>query len=73
MPPEHIFRVARKVGFRRHHVLPLPEEYLRLLYRPGYSGASGQRDLRGRELLSLTRIVRWFFRPRGAGFVVLYK
>lgn len=73
MPPEHIFRVARKVGFRRHHVLPQPEEYLRLLYRTGYNVATSQRDLRGREFLSLTRIVRWFFRPRKAGLVILYK
>lgn len=73
MPPTHIFSIARRVGFRRHQVLPLPEEYLGLLYRPGYTRAASQRDMRGRELLSLTRIVRWFFCPRPAGFVILYK
>jgi 2-polyprenyl-3-methyl-5-hydroxy-6-metoxy-1,4-benzoquinol methylase len=73
MPPETIIRVGRRVGFRRHLVLPLPEEYLRQLYRPGYIKGRSPRDLRGRELLSLWRLIRWFFRARKLGLVLLFK
>ncbi len=73
MPPSKIIALGERVGFRRHTVLPLPQDYLRQLYRPGYTKGTSPRDLRGRQLLSLWRINRWFFRPRRTGLVLLFK
>ena len=73
MPPEAIIRLGQQAGFRRHLVLPLPGEYLRQLYRPGYVKGTSPRDLRGRELLALLRLIRWFFRRRKLGLVLLFK
>jgi SAM-dependent methyltransferase len=73
MPPAKIIQLGRAAGFRRHLVLPLPQEYTRLLYRPGYVKGTSPRDLRNREVLSLLRVIRWFFRRREIGIVLLFK
>jgi SAM-dependent methyltransferase len=73
MPPEKIIELGQRVGFRRHLVLPRPGDYVRQLYRPGYIKGTSPRDLRGRELLSLLRLIRWFFRRRRLGLVLLFK
>ncbi len=73
MPPRDILRHARAVGFRRHLVLPWPWYYLAAVYRPGYAKGTSTGDLRGRKLLALWRLVRWFFRTREQAVVVLWK
>lgn len=73
MPPRTVLRHARAAGFRRHVVLPWPWFHLRSVYRPAYADASTQRELWTRRLLSLGRIMRYFFRTRRQGLVVLWK
>lgn len=73
MPPRHILRTARQAGFRRHVVLPWPWFHTRSVYRPIYSASRGPIDLLGRKALSFVRLVRYFFRTRRQGLVVLYK
>ena len=73
MPPRTIIRHARAAGFRRFQVLPWPWYYLAAVYRPGYAKAVSTGDLRGRKLLALFRLVRWFFRTREQAMVVLWK
>jgi SAM-dependent methyltransferase len=73
MPPRHIIETARAAGFRRHVVLPWPWFHVRSVYRPVYGSTRGIADLRGRKWLSLLRVVRYFFRTRRQGLVVLFK
>lgn len=73
MPPREIIRHARAAGFRRFLVLPWPWYHLAAVYRPGYAKAESTGDLRGRKLLALLRLVRWFFRTREQAVVVLWK
>lgn len=73
MPPRTIIRHARAAGFTRHLVLPWPWYYLAAVYRPGYRKGRSTGDLRGRKLLALWRLVRWFFRTREQAVVVLWR
>jgi SAM-dependent methyltransferase len=73
MPPRTIIRVGQAAGFRRHVVLPWPWFHLRSVYRPAYAAAGTQTELRARKLLSLWRLLRYFFRTRRQGVVVLWK
>ncbi|PTX97733.1 class I SAM-dependent methyltransferase [Opitutus sp. ER46] len=73
MPPRTILRHARAAGFTRTQVLPWPWFHLRAVYRPSYTEARGPWDLRGRKLLSLFRLIRYFFKTRRQGLVVLWK
>lgn len=73
MPPRTIIRHARAAGFQRFLILPWPWYYLAAAYRPGYAKAASTGDLRGRKLLALFRLVRWFFRTRDQAVVVLWK
>ncbi len=73
MPPRTIIRHARAVGFSRHLVLPWPWFHLRSVYRPVYSEARTRRDLLSRKFLSLVRMIRYFFRTRRQGVVILWR
>lgn len=73
MPPRKIIAHARRIGFKRHLVLPWPWFHLRSVYRPAYSEATGPWDLRGRRLLSFFRVLRAYFKTRRQGVVVLWK
>lgn len=73
MPPRKIIRHARAVGFTRSLVLPWPWFHLRSVYRPVYSDARTPLDLLGRKFLSFVRIVKYFFRTRRQGTVVLWR
>jgi SAM-dependent methyltransferase len=73
MPPRTIIRHARAAGFTRHVVLPWPWYYLRSVYRPSYLKATSTGDLLGRKLLSFVRFVRYFFRTREQGVVLLWR
>lgn len=73
MPPRTIIRHARAAGFTRHLVLPWPWFHLRSVYRPVYSEARSPLDLVGRKFLSFVRVVRYFFRTRRQGTVVLWR
>ena len=73
MPPRTIIRFARAAGFKRHVVLPWPWFHLRSVYRPAYAETRTQFDLRARKFLSFVRFVRYFFRTRRQGLVVLWK
>jgi SAM-dependent methyltransferase len=73
MPPRHIIKTAQAAGFRRHLVLPWPWFYLRSVYRPAYARTTSKADLAGRKFLSLLRLIRYFFRTRRQGLVVLFK
>ena len=73
MPPAKIIRHARAVGFSRHVILPWPWFHLRSVFRPVYSDSGSRIDLAARKWLSLVRIVRYFFRTRRQGTVVLWK
>lgn len=73
MPPRTILRHARTAGFRRHLVLPWPWFHLRSVYRPVYSEARGRADLVSRKFLSLVRMIRYFFRTRRQGVVILWR
>lgn len=73
MPPRTIVRHARAAGFRRHLVLPWPWFHLRSVYRPVYSEARSRSDLLSRKFLSFVRVVRYFFRTRRQGVVVLWR
>lgn len=73
MPPWHIIKTAEAVGFKKHLVLPWPWYFLRSTYRPGYVKGTSTGDLLGRKLMSFFRLVRFFFKTRQQGMVVLYK
>lgn len=73
MPPRKIIAHARAAGFRRHMVLPWPWFYLRSVYRPAYSEARTPGELRSRKFLSLIRLLKYFFRTRAQGTVLLWK
>jgi SAM-dependent methyltransferase len=73
MPPRKIIHHAKRVGFRRHLVLPWPWFHLRSVYRPAYSAAGSSSELRGRRWMSLYRVLRSFFKRRRQGLVVLWK
>jgi SAM-dependent methyltransferase len=73
MPPETIIRHARACGFVGHVVLPWPWYYLKATYRPGYSKGKGTMDLLGRKMNSLFRTIRWFFKTRDQGMVLLLR
>lgn len=73
MPPRTIIKFAKKVGFRRHIVLPWPWFFIRSTYRPAYSSASSLVDLRGKKVLSFLRLVRSYFRTESQGVVLLWK
>lgn len=73
MPPAKIIAAARAAGFRRHLIVPWPWFHLRSVYRPAYAEAHSRRDLTGRKLLSLFRVIRAFFNTRRQGLVVLWK
>ena len=73
MPPRHILATARAAGFRKHVVLPWPWFHLRSVYRPAYARGRGNLDLLGLKFLSLLRILKYFFRTRRQGLVLLFK
>jgi SAM-dependent methyltransferase len=73
MPPKTIIRHARAAGFRRHVVLPWPWFHLRSVFRPAYADTRSQFDLRTKKFLSLIRVLKYFFRTRRQGVVVLWK
>ena len=73
MPPRHIIRLAREVGFRRWLALPHPHELNRTFYRRGYHAATTQFDLFTRHLLSLGRALWRMFSPRNHSLVILLK
>lgn len=73
MPPAKIIALARAAGFTRHLVLPWPWYHLRSVYRPAYSRARSQADLRGRKFLSFFRLLRAFFSTREQALVLLWR
>lgn len=73
MPPRHIIRLAREVGFRRWLALPHPHNLNRSLYRRGYHQAVSSRELLSRRLLGTVRALRRMFGTRDQGLVVLWK
>jgi SAM-dependent methyltransferase len=73
MPPRTIVAHARAAGFKRHLVLPWPWFHMRSVYRPAYGETRTARDLLARKFLSLGRVLRYFFRTRRQGLVVLCK
>jgi SAM-dependent methyltransferase len=74
MPADHIVRLGREAGFRRHVLLPRPHEVVRRLYRPGYARATGPGDLFVRYVLGKLRLIRFMLHHRRkAPIVVLWK
>ena len=73
MPPRHIVRLAREVGFRRWLVLPHPHDLNRAFYRRAYHEAATPLDLAARRVLSLLRALRRMFGTRHQGLVILWK
>jgi SAM-dependent methyltransferase len=73
MPPDSIIRYARAAGFNSHLVLPWPWYYLKATYRPGYAKGDGNIDILGRKAISFWRMIRWFFRTRDQGMVLLMR
>jgi SAM-dependent methyltransferase len=73
MPPRKIIRGAREAGFTRHLVVTWPWFHLRSIYRPAYCQAQSSADLMGRKILSFFRMIRYFFRTREQGLVLLWR
>lgn len=73
MPPRHIVRLAREVGFRRWLVLPHPHDLTRSFYRRAYHAAATPFELFSRRCLGTLRALRRMFATRNHGLVVLWK
>lgn len=73
MPPRTIIRHARAAGFRRHVVLPWPWHYVHSIYRPDYASDRSNGALRGTKIVGLFRFLKYFFRTRAQGAVLLWK
>jgi len=74
MPPAHVIRLARAIGFRRHLVLPMPHQLNRLVYRRGYHRAPSRGALLQLWALSLGRSLRTLLTwRRDPGLVLLWK
>lgn len=73
MPPRTIIAHAKAAGFVRHLILPWPWYYLRSVYRPGFAKGTSSRDLLGRKLICIFRLIRNFFRTRAQGVVLLWR
>jgi len=73
MPPKHIIRLAREIGFKRWLSLPHPHDINRALYRRAYHQAVTPSELVGRRWLSVFRGFRRMFRTRDQGMVILWK
>ncbi|MDD2765183.1 MAG: class I SAM-dependent methyltransferase [Opitutaceae bacterium] len=73
MPPQRIWRLGRKVGFRRRLILPLPHDINRSLYRRDYhaSSAAGRGWLE--KLWGYYRAAGWMLRPRRGALTILWK
>ncbi len=73
MPADHIVKIGREAGFRRHLVMPRPHEVSRILYRPAYSAATSQFDLFFRYWHSRLKVIRLMLGKRRPPFVMLWK
>ncbi len=75
MPGRRIVALGRAAGFSRDLRLPCPWSAMRQLYRPGYSRADSSRELRGKFLLGVGRLLRHVIRHRRQEreLVVLWK
>ena len=73
MPADYIVKLGREAGFRRHLVMPRPHQVSRLLYRPAYSAATSQFDLRFRYWYSRWRVILLMLGRRRPTFVILWK
>lgn len=74
MPPAHVVRLARSVGFRRHLVLPHPHRVNRYLFHSTYQQDRSQADATRRRRLSVLRTLWTLARPRvEPGMVLLWK
>lgn len=73
MPPHHIIRLAREVGFRRWLALPNPHDINRAFYRRDYDEAQTRAGLFARRLYGMWRLLGRMFGTRHRGIVILWK
>jgi SAM-dependent methyltransferase len=73
MPPSHIWRLGKRIGFSRALFLPLPHEAARGLYRRDYLRARGPLMLQLERLWGFYRAASQFLRLRRLGLVVMWK
>lgn len=73
MPPRNILRHARAVGFRRHVVLPWPWFHIRSAYPAAFARPHSPFAAFRARLSGAFRVIRYFFRTRRRGLVVLWK
>jgi len=73
MPPSKIWRIGRKVGFRRALFLPVPHVGGRAIYRRDYIAASGGLALQLERLWGLFRLATAAARVSQLGLTLLWK
>jgi SAM-dependent methyltransferase len=73
MPPRHIIRLAREIGFRQWLALPHPCDLNNAYYRRSYRVAPNAFERFTRRCLGAFRVLRRLFDTNRQGLVILWK